>query len=144
MPKMFLRRLRVGIVAMGVLLICMAVKGEGASETAGKDIPEGFQLLPRVSILTEYGGYIVNQQNYTSMLRRYLEVDILQYRRHIFYIDFDERTFFGIPGNTWDFNLMKYDVTLAGYRYDFGNFYLGFFVHHQCNNPIHTQDYRYN
>ena len=139
--KVVLRLLRVAIVAMGVLLICMAAKGEGAPETAGKDIPEGFQLLPRASILTEYGGYIENQQNYTSMLRRQLEVDILQYRRHILYIDFEERTFWGTPGNAWNFNLMKYDVTLAGYRYDFGNFYLGFFVHHQCNNPIHTQDY---
>lgn len=141
MPKVLLRLLRVSIVAMGVLLICMAGKGEGAQESGGKDIPEGFQLLPRIGISTEYGGFIVNQDNYTSVLRRRLEVDVFQYRRHIFYIDFDERTFFGTPGNAGEFNLMKYGVTLAGYRYDFGDFYLGLFVHHQCNNPIHTKDY---
>jgi hypothetical protein len=141
MLKMLLPLLRVAIVAMGVLLISTVARGEGRQESGGKDIPEGFQLLPRVGISTEYGGFIVNQENYTSMLRRRLEVDVLQYRRHIFYIDFDEKTFFGIPGNGWEFNLMKYDVNLAGYRYDFGDFYLGLFIHHQCNNPIHTKDY---
>ena len=139
--KVLMRILRVAIVGMGVLLICMAAEGEGAQESGAKDIPEGFQLLPRIGISMEYGGFIVNQENYTSALRRRLEVDVFQYRRHIFYIDFEEKTFFGIPGNSWEFNLMKYDVTLAGYRYDFGDFYVGFFVHHQCNNPIHTEDY---
>jgi hypothetical protein len=141
MLEMFLRLSRVWIIGMGLLLICVPVKGEEAPERAGKGIPQGFQLLPRVGILAEYGGFIVQQDNYTSLLRRRLEVDVLQYRHHIFYIDFDERTFFGTPSDSWEFNLMKYDVTLAGYRYDFGNFYLGGFIHHQCNNPIHTQDY---
>jgi hypothetical protein len=141
MPKSALRLLRVGIVAIGVLILCMAAKGEGAQERAAKDIPEGLQLVPRLGISAEYGGFIVQQENYASMLRRRLEVDVLQYRRHILYLDFDEKTFFGIPGNAWGFNLMKYDITLGGYRYDFGNFYLGLFLHHQCNNPIHTTDY---
>jgi hypothetical protein len=143
MSRVLMHLLRIGIVAIWVLCICMTVEGEGAPESAGNDIPEDFTLLPRASILIEYGGFIINQDNYTSLLHRYLEVDILQYRRHIFYIDFYERTFFGIPRKEWEFNLMKYDVTLAGYRYDFGNFYLGFFIHHQCNNPIHTQNYNY-
>jgi hypothetical protein len=142
MPKMFLWQLRVGIVVMGLLLICMSAKGEGAQESGGNDIPEGFQLVPRAGISIEYGGFITNQENYTSLLNRRLEVDILQYRHHIFYLDFDERIFFGTPGNAWEFNLMKFFVTLGGYRYDFGNFYLGFFVRHQCNNPIHTEAYR--
>jgi hypothetical protein len=141
LPNVLLRFLRVGIVVMGVLCICLASKGQGAPESLGEDIPEGFQLVPRVGISAEYGGFIVQQENYTSMLRRRLEVDVLQYRRHIFYLDFDERTYFGIPGNAWEFNLLKYDITLAGYRYDLGTFYLGLFIHHQCNNPIHTLDY---
>ena len=85
--RVLLRILRVAIVGMGVLLICMAAKGEGAQESGAKDIPEGFLLLPRIGVSTEYGGYIVNQQKYTSMLHRYLEVDVLQYSHHIFYID---------------------------------------------------------
>ena len=111
MLEMFLRLSRVWIIGMGLLLICVPVKGEEAPERAGKGIPQGFQLLPRVGILAEYGGFIVQQDNYTSLLRRRLEVDVLQYRHHIFYIDFDERTFFGTPSDSWEFNLMKYDVT---------------------------------
>jgi hypothetical protein len=141
MPEVLLRLLRIGIVALVVLLVCLTVHGESAQTSASRDIPEGFQFLPRVGVSIEYGGFIVDQDNYTSMLRRRLEVDFLQYRRHILYLDFDERTFFGVPGDSWQFNLMKYNVTLAGYRYDFGNFYLGIFMHHHCNNPIHTQEY---
>jgi hypothetical protein len=95
MVKVLLHLLRVAIVAIGVLLIGMAAKGEGAQESGVKDIPEGFQLLPRIGVSIEYGGFIVHQDTYTSALRRRIEVDVFQYRRHIFYIDFDERTFSG-------------------------------------------------
>ncbi len=98
--------------------------------------------MPRIGIGLEYGGFAVHQDNFTSQLRRRLEIDLLQYRRHIFYLEFDEKTFFGIPDNRWQFNLMKYDVMLGGYRYDFGDFYIGAFIHHQCNNIIQTLTYR--
>ena len=68
-------------------------------------------------------------------------MDLLQFRRHIFYLEFNEQIYLGIPGNTWDFNLMKYDIAMIGYRYDFGDFYLGFLLHHQCNNIIRSQTY---
>lgn len=91
--KVLMRILRVAIVGMGVLLICMAAEGEGAQESGAKDIPEGFQLLPRIGISMEYGGFIVNQENYTSVLRRRLEVDVFQYRRHIFILILRKRPF---------------------------------------------------
>jgi hypothetical protein len=124
------------------LLLCFTTTGRGATKNdTGDDIPDGWRLLPRVGAAIEYGGFIVQQENYTSLLRRRLEIDFLQYRRHIFYLNFDERTYFGTPFDKWDFNLMKYDVILGGYRYDFGNWYLGLFIHHQCNNPIHPKNY---
>ena len=41
---------------------------------------------------------------------------------NIFYLEFDEKTFFGIPDDKWQYNMMKFDVILTGYRYDFGDF----------------------
>ena len=106
------------------------------------DIPDGLVLLPRVGVGIEYGGFIVHQDNYTSQLRRQLEVDVLQFRRHIFYLKFDEKTFFGTPVDAWDFSLMKFNVVLAGYRYDFGNWYLGLRYFHECNNIFLNRDYK--
>ena len=105
------------------------------------DIPEGLVLLPRIGVGIEYGGFIVHQDNYTSQLRRQLEVDLLQFRRHIFYVKLNENTYFGTPEDSWDFNLMKFRVVLAGYRYDFGNWYLGVKFDHECNNTLFTRDY---
>ncbi len=129
-----------GIIGL-MLLFCNVTLAEFAQEDADGDVPQGLKLLPRVGLSIEYGGFIMQQEKYTSLLRRRLEIDVLQYRRHILYLNFDERTFFGTPFDKWDFNLLKYDIALGGYRYDFGNFYLGLFFHHQCNNPIHPQNY---
>jgi hypothetical protein len=131
------------ILLFCIVLLVYTVIGHAASkDDTEDDIPEGWKLMPRVGIGLEYGGFVVHQDNFTSQLHRRLEIDLLQYRRHILYLEFDEKTFFGIPDNKWQFNLMKYDVTLAGYRYDFGDFYLGAFIHHQCNNTIKTLTYR--
>ncbi|MFI5331105.1 MAG: hypothetical protein ACHQ2F_08740 [Desulfobaccales bacterium] len=127
----------VGILGL-TLLFSSVTLADSAQEAADGDVPQGLQLLPRVGLSMEYGGYIAHQDNFTSQLRRRLEIDLLQYRRHIFYVEFDERTYFGIPDNKWQFNLFKYDITLGGYRYDFGDFYLGAFVRHQCNNLFDT------
>ena len=116
-------------------------KHASTQEERKNDIPDGWALFPRIGISVEYGGYIVQQDNYTSLLRRHLEIDLLQYRRHIFYIEFNERFFLGVPGHKWEFNLMKYDIALLGYRYDFGDYYLGLLLHHQCNNIIRSQSY---
>jgi hypothetical protein len=106
------------------------------------DIPEGWQIVPRVGFAIEYGGFIVHQDDYASLMRRRVEIDLIQYRRHIFYLNFDEYTYFGTPADKWDFNLMKYRLALLGYRYDFGDFYLGVFARHECNNPVYTPKYR--
>jgi hypothetical protein len=134
----WLKRLVFFLYFTGYFLVSVAAAFSAADKD---DIPEGLALLPRVGMSIEYGGFIVHQDNYTSQLRRRLEVDVLQYRRHIFYLEFDEKTFFGTPVDDWDFNLMKFNVVLAGYRYDFGNWYLGIRYFHECNNIFFSRDY---
>lgn len=121
-------------------LVCQTAPASAESKKEG-DIPSGWQLAPRVGAALEFGGFAYNQYPYASMLRRQVEIDLLQYRRHIFYLVFDEKTMFGIPGDRWEFNLMKFDMVLGGYRYDWGDFYLGVFYHHRCNNNFLTRKY---
>jgi hypothetical protein len=127
-----------------LLLLSLFLAGPAAAGRAAvkEDIPDGLVLLPRVGLSVEYGGFIVHQDHYASLLRRRLEADVLQYGRHIFYLEFDENTFFGTPFDKWDFNLLKYRVVLAGYRYDFGAWYLGIMFNHECNNPFLLRNYR--
>ncbi len=132
---------RVAVAILIILLVTMAKPGE-ATPGEGREIPEGWALFPRLGLSVEYGGYLVQTDAFTSLLRRRLEIDLLQYRRHIFYMEFDEQTFIGTPADKWDFNLMRYDINLGGYRYDLGEYYLGLFVHHQCNNPFQGEKYR--
>jgi hypothetical protein len=140
---MSLLQLRFGVLILCLVLLGFTGSGQGATmDDSGDDIPDGWRLMPRVGVSLEYGGFIAHQDNFVSQLRRQVEMDLIQYRRHIFYLAFDEKTFFGIPDNKWQFNLMKYDVILGGYRYDFGDFYLGAFIHHQCNNIMQTLTYR--
>ena len=131
----------VTILLFILCIISVTARAASTQEERKNDIPDGWALFPRIGISVEYGGYIVQQDNYTSLLRRRLEMDLLQYRRHIFYLEFNERFFLGVPGHKWEFNLMKYDVALLGYRYDFGDYYLGLLLHHQCNNIIRSQSY---
>lgn len=131
---------RIGIAIVWLMLICITGRTETAAQESG-EIPDGWRLMPRLGLSLEYGGFIVHQDNYTSKLRRKLEIDVLQYRRHIFYLDFEENTSFGTPFDKWDFSLLKYNVVLGGYRYDFGEFYLGIFANHQCNSPFLTEKF---
>jgi hypothetical protein len=143
MEKYYWRHKALKLLVFWLLLLSLFFGFDAAASQAAvkDDIPEGLALLPRVGVSIEYGGFIVHQDNYTSQLRRQLEVDLLQYRRHIFYLKFDENTFFGTPTNKWDFNLMKFRLVLAGYRYDFGNWYLGIRFYHECNNIFLTREY---
>lgn len=132
----------VAVLVLNFQALAFAAAAPAASQGEKvEDIPNGLELFPRIGISLEYGGFVVHQDNFASQLRRHLEIDLLQYRRHIFYLEFDERTYFGIPDNKWEFNFFKYDAALAGYRYDFGDFYLGAFLHHQCNNLFLTSTY---
>jgi len=131
----------VTILVCILCIISITARIASTQQEKKNDIPDGWELFPRIGISVEYGGYIVQQDNYTSLLRRHLEMDLLQYRRHIIYLEFNERFFLGIPGNKREFNLMKYDISLLGYRYDFGDFYLGLLLHHQCNNLIRSRTY---
>ena len=129
------------LIMIFFIFIGLNVQGAIAQEEDRDEIPKDWVLVPRISVAMEYGGFAFQQYNYTSMLRRYVEIDLLQYQRHIFYLLFDEKTYFGVPGNSWEFNLMKFDAVLGGYRYDFGKFYAGLFLHHRCNNIFLTSNY---
>jgi hypothetical protein len=138
-----IRHLRRIVTILICVLCIISVTAQVASteQNNTNDIPEGWKFFPRIGISVEYGGYIVQQDNFSSLLRRHLTMDLLQYRRHIFYLEFNERFFLGIPGNKWNFNLMKYDIAMLGYRYDFGDFYVGLLLHHQCNNIVRSKNY---
>jgi len=131
-----------------VRLICLwaalfSLMGQGAGATPDQEEEvKGWLLMPRIGLGIEYGGFLLHDDVFTSMLRRRLEIDFLQYRRHIIFLDFDEETTFGTPPDRGDFNRMRHRLNLIGYRYDLGDYYLGAFFHHQCNNPIHTENYR--
>ena len=135
------RHLTLLIILVLLLLMGNVALAETGQENSDEDIPQGWALLPRVGVSLEFGGFIVQQDNYASLVRRSLEIDVLQYRRNILYLNFNEQNYLGTPSNPWEFNLLKSDLALIGYRYDFGNYYVGLFLHHQCNNPIFTQNY---
>ena len=98
--------------------ICLlfSISAEADQGQKADDIPDGLKLVPRVGVSLEFGGFGLQQHDYHSLLRRSVEIDLLQYRRHIFYLAFDEKNLFSVPGNNWQFNLMKFDATLGGYR----------------------------
>jgi hypothetical protein len=133
----FRKRTYVLVVILLLVFVICVCRNKVAAKDDG-EVPEGWRLFPRMGIEAQYGGYVVDQDNYASMVRRRLELDILQYRRNILYLEFDEQTFFGIPANKWEFNLMKYNIHF-GYRYDFGDYYLGLAMQHECNNPFITE-----
>lgn len=123
------------------VMIMAAAAGPGLAAPESTDIPDGWKLFPRIGLGIEYGGFIRSDASFTSMLRRRLEMDVLQYRPFILYLEFDEETNFGVPQDKWSFNLLRYRLHLGGIRYDFGEHYLGLFYNHWCNNTILTAAY---
>ncbi len=127
-------------LVMLLLILTIGVKG-----VAGRQEPEGndWQIAPRTGILIEYGGFLLHDDPFTSRLRRRLEIDLLQYRRFIFYLEFDEETWFGTPPDPWEFNRIIYRLH-GGLRYDLGNYYVGIFYRHWCANTFRTEKYSSN
>lgn len=123
-----------------VLLTGITWQLEAADSGSEEEERTGLQIAPRLGLAIEYGGFLVQDGDYTSRLRRRLEVDALQYGKHIIYLEFNEDTFFGTPKDKWEFNLMRYRLHLGGYRYDLGDYYLGVFLYHKCNNPFLTKN----
>jgi hypothetical protein len=117
-------------------------KPGNATPGEGKEIPEGWAVFPRMGLGMEYGGFIFHDDTFTSMLRRRLEMDVLQYRRFIVYLEFDEETSFGTPKDSGDFNRMRFRLHLGGLRYDLGDHYVGLFYNHWCSNTLLTENYQ--
>lgn len=126
-------------IRMVMLLLSLAI-GVNCTEAGQDQEGKDWQLAPRTGVLVEYGGFLYHDGPFSSLLRRRLEIDVLQYRRFIFYLEFDEETFLGTPTDRWEFNRVIYRLQ-GGFRYDLGNYYLGIFFRHWCANPFLTKDY---
>lgn len=141
MQQMMMHISRLGWAILLVLLTGITWQLEAADSGSEEQERTGLQIAPRLGLAIEYGGFLLEDGDYTSRLRRRLEVDALQYGKHIIYLEFNEDTFFGTPKEKWEFNLMRYRLHLGGYRYDLGDYYLGVFLYHKCNNPFLTKNF---
>jgi hypothetical protein len=143
MSKIFLVALRIIILGSWAILAVAVDKGMATvPEAERSEIPKGWKLFPRIGLGMEYGGFIRRDGDFTSLLRRRLEMDVLQYRRFILYLEFDEATTFGTSQDKWDFNSLRYRLHLGGIRYDLGEHYLGLFYNHWCYNPFLTEKFQ--
>jgi hypothetical protein len=125
------------LVTMGVLLIA-ANQGRAGEVEKDPDGKAGLQIMPRVGVSLEYGGFMQADNDFTSRMRRRLDLDMLQYGNNILYLEFDESTFLGTPGATWNFNQVRYRIHVFGWRYNLPEHYVGLFFNHWCDNLFLT------
>lgn len=126
-----------GLVLLVVLFFVFAWQFEAQGREGEEEEVKGWQLMPRIGVGLEYGGFLQHDDFSTSRLHRRLELDAIQYGPHIIYLEFDENTLLGTEDNKWNFNQLRYRI-LGGYRYDFGEHYLGIFFNHWCFNNFLT------
>ena len=110
-------------------------------EAEKEDLQWSWQIFPRVGVSLEYGGFLEHEGPYTSMLRRRLEIDALQYGPLIIYVELDEENSFGTPADRWDPNRLRYRLHIGGVRYDLGNYYAGLYYQHWCHNAYLTEKF---
>jgi hypothetical protein len=122
-----------------VLFLAFPCHLKAQNPEPGQELIEGLQIMPRLGVGVEYGGFARQDDSFTSRLRRRVEIDVLQYGHHIFYLQFDEETLFGTPRDKWDFNQLRYQLIIGGYRYDLGEHYLGLSYSHWCYNIFLTE-----
>ncbi len=127
-----------GYLLVTVLLLVVALSGvsrANAKETVADNKPK-LVLVPRIGIGLEYGGLVVRRGDFSSTFRyRYL-IDILQFGRHLIYTDIDGEIDWGTPGLGLAFNRIRHNISIVGYRYDLGNYYVGLQYYHRCYNPF--------
>jgi hypothetical protein len=126
---------------VAALLLTLVVTAEAAPEPEDER-GRGWIIMPRVGVGVEYGGFLRNDGDFTSLLRRRVEMDALQYGPHIFYLEFDEETAWGTSVDSHGFNRMRHFIYLGGYRYDLGDHYAGLYFYHRCHNPFRTADFQ--
>lgn len=124
----------------GILAVLLLVVP--ARQPAAATAVPAFQILPRLGLGLEYGGFLHSGSDFASQLRRRLEIDALQYRQHLLYLEIDEETAWGSADRAGVFNRVRHRLYLGGYRYDLGDYYLGLMFYHRCHNPFHTADLR--
>ena len=135
-----------GLLAPLLCLFCLGLPATLAA--AGQEEPrlerQTLQMLPWVGMSLEYGGFIKNQGVSSSLFRRQVELDLVQYGPHIIFLTFDETTSIGVPGNAWDPNRVDYRMYVPGYRYELRDHYLGLYFDHRCLNNYQTTRYQGN
>jgi hypothetical protein len=128
-----------GYLLVTVLLLVVALSGISrayAAEEAEVEVDKKpkLMLVPRIGIGLEYGGLVVRRGDFSSAFRyRYL-IDWLQFGRHLLYTDIEGEIDWGTPGLALAFNRVRHNISILGYRYDLGNYYVGGQIYHRCNN----------
>ena len=126
------------LVFFGVLFFIFAWQFEVQGREGEEEEVKGWRLMPRIGVSLEYGGFLQRDDFFTSRLHRRLELDAIQYGPHIIYLEIDENILCGTDNNKWNFNQLRHRI-LGGYRYDFGEHYLGLFFNHWCFNKFLTE-----
>jgi hypothetical protein len=124
-----------------VLLLVIALAGlsrayAGEETEVESDKKAELVLLPRIGISLEYGGLMVRRGDFSSTFRYHYLIDLLQFGRHLIYTDIAGEIDWGTPGLALEYNRTRHDITIIGYRYDLGNYYIGGQFYHFCINPF--------
>ena len=125
------------LLALWFLCTCLsgALCEEVRAESKEED-PLPMVTMPRVGVGLEYGGFPVRGEDFSSAFRYQLLLDMLQYKRHLLYLEFDGETGLGIPNDRLAFNRLRHQIAILGYRYDLGDYYGGLRFYHRCYNPL--------
>src|SRR5271157_731209 len=83
------------LMLLGVLFFVFAWQFEAQGREGEEEEVNGLQLMPRIGVGLEYGGFLQSDDFSTSRLHRRFELDALQYGPHIIYLEFDENTLIG-------------------------------------------------
>ena len=130
------RWLRV-LPVLGVLgIVFFGAPSQAARAQEPEAGPAPAVIMPRVGVGLEFGGFPVRGEDFSSAFRYQLLLDVLQYQRHLLYMDFDGETSLGIPNDRLAFNRLRHQIAILGYRYDLGDYYAGLRFYHRCYNPL--------
>jgi hypothetical protein len=85
-------------------------------------------FVPRIGIGIEYGGLVVRRGDFSSAFKYHYLIDMLQFGRlgrNLLYVDIDGEIDWGTPGLGLEFNRVRHNISIIGYRYDLGDYYVG-------------------
>jgi len=130
-----------GYLLLTAMLLVMALAGlcraDAVDDKEGEaDTKPHVVLVPRVRIGLEYGGLVVRRGDFSSAFRYNYLIDLLQYGRHILFTDINGEIDWGTPGLGLAFNRIRHNISILGYRYDLGKYYIGLQYYHRCYNPF--------